>query len=85
MGILVGVGTPACVGLVLVLRGAGVRVAWILLAGALSVAVVMAGFGLGSLALDHDPDSTVGVWALVVGTEWTRALPVAARARLRLS
>ncbi len=71
VGILVGVGTPACVGLVLVLRGAGVRVAWILLGGALSVAVVMAGFGLGSLALHDDPDSTVGVWGLVVGTEWT--------------
>ena len=71
VGILLGVGTPACVGLVLVLRGAGVRVAWILLGGALSVAVVMAGFGLGSLALDHDPDSTAGVWGLVVGTEWT--------------
>ena len=71
VAILVGVGTPASVGLVLVLRGAGVRVAWILLGGALSVAVVMAGFGLGSVALDHDPDSTAGTWALVVGTEWT--------------
>jgi signal transduction histidine kinase len=56
---------------VLVLRGAGVRVAWILLGGALSVAVVMAAFGLGSLALDDDPASTAGAWGLVVGSEWT--------------
>ena len=55
-----------------VLRGAGTRVAWILLAGALSVAAVMVGLhAVGSLALDDDPDSAAGAWALVVAAEWT--------------
>ena len=53
--LVVGVGTPACVGLVLVLRRPDTRVAWILLAGALSVGLVMAAFAVGSLALDDDP------------------------------
>ena len=39
---LAGVGAPACVGLVLVLRRPRTRVAWILLAGAPSVGVVLA-------------------------------------------
>jgi signal transduction histidine kinase len=68
--LLVGVGAPACVGLVLVLRRPDTRVAWILLAGALSVAVVMGAFGVGSLALDDDPHSAAGAWALVPGQEW---------------
>jgi signal transduction histidine kinase len=58
-----GILTPAYVGLVLLLRGAGTRVAWILLAGALSVAVVMAGFAAGT-AWDS-------AWGLVIGSEWT--------------
>ena len=44
----VGIGTPFTVGLVLLLRGAGKRVAWILLAGALSVAIVMGAFAIGT-------------------------------------
>jgi signal transduction histidine kinase len=66
----VGVGAPACVGLVLLLRRPGTRVAWILLAGALSVAVVMAAFGVGSLALEDHPRSSTGAWALLVAQEW---------------
>ena len=56
--LVVGVGAPACVGLVLLLRRPGTRVAWILLAGALSVALVMAAYAVGSLALDDDPGSS---------------------------
>ena len=41
LSLVVGIGTPFTVGLVLLRRGAGKRVAWILLAGALSVAIVM--------------------------------------------
>ena len=68
--LVLGVGAPACVGLVLVLRRPGTRVAWILLIGALSVVVVMGAFALGSLALDDDPSSAAGAWALVPATEW---------------
>jgi len=59
VAIAIGVGTPACVGLTLVLRGAGTRVAWILLAGALSIVVVFGAHVIGT------------PWALVVGSEWT--------------
>ena len=86
VAILVGVGTPACVGLVLVLRGAGVRVAWILLGGALSVAVVMAGFATRQpRARRRSRTRPRAPGRSSSRTEWTRALPVAARARLRLS
>jgi signal transduction histidine kinase len=68
--LILGTGAPACVGLVLLLRRPATRVAWILLAGALSVAVVMAAFLVGNLALDSDPRSAAGRWALVLGTEW---------------
>ena len=68
--LVVGVGAPACVGLVLLLRRPGTRVAWILLAGALSVALVMAAYAVGSLALDDDPGSSPGAWALVLAQEW---------------
>ena len=47
------------VGLVLLLRGVGKRVAWILLAGALSIVVVFGAHVIGT------------PWALVVGSEWT--------------
>src|SRR3954452_20768533 len=57
--IVIGVGTPACVGLTLLLRGAGTRVASILLAGALSIVVVFGAHVIGT------------PWALVVGSEWT--------------
>ena len=68
--LVVGVGAPACVGLVLVLRRPGTGVAWILLAGALSVGLVMAGFAVGNLAVHDDPRSATGAWALVLATEW---------------
>ena len=68
--LVLGVGAPACVGLVLVLRRPDTRVAWILLAGALSVALVMAASAVGNLALDDDPHSAAGAWALVLATEW---------------
>ena len=71
VALVVGIGAPACVGLVLVLRRPDTRVAWILLAGALSVATVMAAFTVSGLALDDDPDSTLGAWAQVVAQEWT--------------
>ena len=82
--LVLGVGAPACVGLLLLLRRPGTRVAWILLAGALSVATVMAALGVGGLALDDDPDSAPGAWALVSRQRVGGAVPVAARARLRL-
>jgi signal transduction histidine kinase len=65
-----GVCAPACVGLFLVLRRPRTLVAWILLAGALSVAVVMAAYGVAFLALDADPSSRLGVWALLISQEW---------------
>ena len=71
VALVVGIGTPACVGLVLVLRRPDTRVAWILLAGALSVATVMVAFTVSGLALHGDPDSALGAWALVPAAEWT--------------
>jgi signal transduction histidine kinase len=68
--LVVGVGAPACVGLVLLLRRPDTRVAWILLGGALSVALVMGAVAVGNLALDDDPESAAGAWALVLATEW---------------
>jgi signal transduction histidine kinase len=59
LSLAVGIGTPACVGLVLLLRGVGKRVAWILLIGALSIVVVFGAHVIGT------------PWALVVGSEWT--------------
>ena len=59
LSLAVGIGTPFTVGLVLLLRGAGKRVAWILLAGALSIVVVFGAHVIGT------------PWALVVGSEWT--------------
>ena len=59
LSLAVGVGTPFTVGLVLLLRGVGTRVAWILLAGALSIVVVFGAHVIGT------------PWALVVGSEWT--------------
>ena len=59
LALAIGVGTPLAVGIVLLARGVGRRVAWILVAGSLSVAVVMAGFAIDT------------PWSLVVATEWT--------------
>ena len=61
---------PACVGLFVALRQPGNRVAWILLAGPLSVALVMAGDAVASLSLYHDRGSTLGAWAALVAEEW---------------
>ena len=65
-----GVLAPVCVGLFLILRRPRTLVAWILLAGGLSVAVVMAAFGLSTVMLTEDPDSALGAWALLVSQEW---------------
>jgi len=59
LSLAVGIGTPFTVGLVLLLRGAGTRVAWILVAGALSIVVVFVAHLIGT------------PWSLVVGSEWT--------------
>jgi signal transduction histidine kinase len=61
---------PACVGLFVAWRQPGNRVAWILLAGALSVSVVMTAGVVADLALHHDRGSTVGAWAASVAEEW---------------
>jgi signal transduction histidine kinase len=68
--LVVGVGAPACVGLVLLLRRPDTRVAWILLAGALSVALVMGAVAVGNAMLDDDPSSAIGAWVLLLGQEW---------------
>ena len=65
---LVAVLAPASVGLFVALRRPGNRVAWILLAGPLSVAVVMTAGAIAALALHEHPDSTLGAWATLVGT-----------------
>jgi signal transduction histidine kinase len=67
---VISVAAPAAVGLFVALRRPGNRVAWILLLGPLSVAVVMAADGAANLALHEDPDSTVGTWALLVAQQW---------------
>jgi hypothetical protein len=68
--LVVGVGVPACVGLVLLLRRPDTRVAWILLAGALSVALVMAAMAVGYMALELNPRSATGAWLLLFSQEW---------------
>ena len=67
---LVGVAAPAGVGLVLIQRRPRLLVAWILLCGALSVAIVMAAHGVAVLTLESDPRSTLGRWAVLVEQEW---------------
>ena len=69
-GFLVAVLAPASVGLFVALRRPGNRVAWILLAGPLSVAVVMTADAVAGLALHGRPDSTLGAWATLVAFEW---------------
>ena len=70
VSLVAGVGTPVCVGLFLLVQRPRTLVAWILLAGGLSVGVVMAAFGLASVLLEEDPDSALGAWALLVSQEW---------------
>jgi signal transduction histidine kinase len=67
---LAAIAAPASVGLVLALSGRATRIAWILLAGPLSVAVVMAADATAALALHEDPQSALGAWAAVVAQEW---------------
>jgi hypothetical protein len=67
---LVGVGAPAAVGLFLILRRPRTFVAWILLVGALSVAVVMAAVVVAERVLRDNPESALGAWALLVAQEW---------------
>jgi len=69
-GFLVAVLVPSSVGLFVALRRPGNRIAWILLAGPLSVAVVMTGDAVAGLALHGHPDSTLGAWATLVAFEW---------------
>ena len=61
---------PACVGLLVALRRPDARVAWILIGGAFSVALVITADTVAGLALYEDPESAVGRWATVVGEEW---------------
>jgi signal transduction histidine kinase len=61
---------PAGVGVFVAWRQPGNRVAWILLAGALSVAVVMTADAVAGLTLQHDRGSTVGAWAATVAEQW---------------
>ena len=61
---------PALVGLFVALRRPGNRVAWILLLGVLSVAVVMLGDGVAELTLRDDRDATAGLWAATVAAPW---------------
>ena len=67
---VLGVAVPASVGLFLVLRRPRTLVAWILLVGALSVAVVMGASFAAEALLEDDPGSTLGAWALLVSQEW---------------
>jgi signal transduction histidine kinase len=69
-GFLVAVIVPAAVGLFVALRRPGNRVAWILLGGPLSVAVVMTADAVAGLALHDHRDSTLGAWATLVAFEW---------------
>jgi signal transduction histidine kinase len=63
---LVGVATPASVGCVLLWRRPRERVAWVLVVGALSVAVVLAADGLAHA----EPDAAWAPWALLLAQEW---------------
>src|SRR4051794_6444403 len=66
------------------MRGAGTAVAWILVAGALSVALVMGAWSAAGLLLDEDRGSTPGRLDARPLAGMGRALRVAARARLLL-
>ncbi len=81
---VISVAAPASVGLFVALRQPGNRVAWILLVGSLSVAVVMAAAAVADLALEHDRDSSVGAWAALLVAAVAGAVPVAARAGVRV-
>ena len=67
---LAAVAAPASVGLLTALRQPQNRIAWILLAGPLSVAIVMAADGLALLTLHDDRDSVAGAWAALIAFQW---------------
>src|SRR6201985_2245038 len=71
LALLPAIAAPACVGLFVALRRPRNRIAWILLAGALSVALVMLASVVAGRALYHHPDSRLGAWAATVGEVWT--------------
>jgi signal transduction histidine kinase len=66
----VGALAPATVGYALLRRRPRLLVAWILLAGAFSVAVVMGCFMLSAVLLTDDRDSRLGAWLLLPSSEW---------------
>ena len=68
--LLLGVAPPACVGAFLILRRPRTLVAWILVCGALSVAVVMASWGASALLLHENHDSALGAWLLLLSQQW---------------
>jgi signal transduction histidine kinase len=68
--LIAAVAAPACVGAFVAVRRPGTRVAWILLLGAASVAVVMLADALKRLILFEDPGSVVGRWIAVLSGEW---------------
>jgi signal transduction histidine kinase len=68
--LLLGVAPPACVGAFLIWRRPHTVVAWILVCGALSVAVVMAAWGGSVLLLHDDHDSALGAWLLLLSQQW---------------
>jgi signal transduction histidine kinase len=67
---VLGVAAPVCVGAFLILRRPRTVVAWILLVGACSVAVVIAASAGASVALDADRDSALGAWLLLLSQQW---------------
>jgi signal transduction histidine kinase len=64
------VAAPAGVGAFVLLRRPGNRIAWVLLLGGLSVAVVMLADTLKTAMLSDDPQSTAGRWIAVLSSEW---------------
>src|SRR3954454_19918952 len=65
--VLPAIAAPACVGLFLALRRPRNRIAWILLAGALSVGLVLVASEDSGAALYRHPDSRLGAWAATGG------------------
>jgi hypothetical protein len=61
---------PTGVGLFVALRRPGNRVAWILLFGPLSVAVLLCADAVAPVALHHHPGSAVGAWAATLSAPW---------------
>jgi signal transduction histidine kinase len=68
--LVLGVAPPACVGAFLILRRPRTLVAWILVCGALSVAVVMLAWAGAALLLHDNHDSTLGAWLLLLSQQW---------------